>query len=171
MNGRTIRLLLWIVALTGVVGSGCIGEPKTPPRQADRQPNRIVQTAQWGPDTQGVQCRIRPIKRLWRADEPPVFKVDFRNRGKRAFALLDDGSVHAERILVDNRWYSRPWLGAAEGKPKLFGPGDQLEGLSLRLSGEMSLPLGYGSHTIQVAFLFEGLEIVSNSVDIEILSR
>jgi hypothetical protein len=97
--------------------------------------------------------------------------VDFSNQGKRAFAFLDDGSVHAERVLLDNRWYNRPVLGPTGGKPVLLGPGDRLEGLSLYLVRDTALPLGPGPHTIQVAFLLEGLEIVSNSVDFEINSR
>jgi hypothetical protein len=171
MNGKKSCPLIWVLAAIGVVGLGCAEEPTRPAKQANRRPGRVVQTAEWGDSAQGVQCRIRPIKRLWSAGEPAVFRVDFRNQGRRAFALLDNGQIHAERICLNGRWYSRPWLGEAGGKPRMLGPGDELDDLSFQVSAEMSLPLGPGLHTVQAAFLFEGVEVVSNLVDFEIASR
>jgi hypothetical protein len=165
-----IRRLLKIAIVAGLIGAGC-DELKWPVKEAPRQLGPPVQKAQWGPDVEGVQCRIRPIKRLWAANEPLVFRVDFRNRGTRTFGILDDGAIHAERILLDGRWYSRPLLGMTGGKPRMLGPGEHLDGLSLCVSRDMAIPFEPGPHTIQVMFLLEGLEILSNPVDFEIASR
>jgi hypothetical protein len=168
MNTKRRGQLLRIGVLAILAIWGCAEKPDRSVKQFTRQPSHVIQPSQWGPDIEGLQCRIRPIKRLWRAKESLVFRVDFRNQGKRGFAMLDDGSVHAERVLVDGRWYSRPRIGAVGGKPRMLGPGDSLEDLPLSLSQEMAIPLSSGSHTIQVAFLFEGLEVVSNAIDLEI---
>jgi hypothetical protein len=170
MKDRVRRLLRWILAMA-VVGSGCAEETKTPVKRPAGRVAPVEPADQWGPDVQGLQCRMRPIRTAWQAGESLVFRVSLRNGGKRSFALLDDGTVHAERILLDGRWYDRPLLGPVEGKFRLLGPGDQIGDMPLSISKEMALPLGSGLHTMQIAFLLEGLEVVSNSVEFEVAPR
>jgi hypothetical protein len=162
------HFLLLILTLATLVGLGCSRQAK---ESVDLSGTAARAGVAWGPATQGVQCRIRPIKRLWRANETPLFTVDFRNRGKRVFAMPDDGSLHAQGIVLDGRWYSRPNRSVTEGKLRRLGPEDQLADFSLSLSRDLEIPLDPGSHTIKAVFSLEGLEIVSNPVRIEISSQ
>lgn len=132
-------------------------------------PDRLVRAAPtWGPEAEGLQCRLRPTKRLWRAGETVTFKLDLRNRGKRLFAFDASHPVHAERISLDGRWYRRPRPETAAAKVRPLAPGAELADLTLALPQRPRLPLTPGYHAIAVAFVFEGIEVVSNPVNIEI---
>lgn len=123
----------------------------------------------WGPSTQGLQCRLRPARRLWHLPEAPEFKVDLRNEGKRIFAFAASEQVPLHAIGVDGRWYACPRPVTAEGRARPLAPGAEFTGLPVVLTPDMDLPLAAGRHIIEVAFSFEGLEVVSNPVGIEIL--
>lgn len=123
----------------------------------------------WGPEAGGLQCRLRPTKRLWPADEPAVFKLDLRNQGKRVFAFVSSERVPLHRVSLDGRWYRWPSSPVTEGKMWPLAPDVEFPSLSVSLPGPMDLTLTPGRHVIQVTFLFEGVEVVSNPVAIEVL--
>jgi hypothetical protein len=124
----------------------------------------------WGPAAEGLQCRLRPAKRVWSADERPTFKIDLRNRGARIFAFVRSSPLPLHAVSVDGRWYRRPDLRATEGTVWPLAPGVEFTDLAISLPNDMHVPLASGHHLVQVAFLFEGVEVVSNLVAIEILT-
>ncbi len=123
----------------------------------------------WGPNSQGLQCRLRPMKRLWRAGETPAFKIDLRNESKRIFPLAC-APLWPYRILIDDQWRRWPSSGPTGTKIMPFGPGAEFMDLMVNLPKETARLLTKGRHVIKIAFLFEGIEVVSNAVEIEILS-
>jgi hypothetical protein len=144
---------------------GCKRSAKIP----TRPPDRLVRAAPtWGPDTEGLQCRLRPTKRLWTAGETVTFKLDIRNQGKRLFAFDASQPVRAERVSLDGRWCRQPRPETAAAKVQPLAPGAELADLMLALPRTPRLPLTPGYHAVAVAFMFEGIEVVSNSITIEI---
>jgi hypothetical protein len=136
-----------------------------------RQPERLVRAApDWGPQSEGLQCRLRPTKRLWQKGEPLTFKLDLRNQGSRLFAFDVREPVRPSSVAVDGRWYYqlRDETNLATIRP--LAPQADLADLTLIVSPAMDLPLGPGLHTIQVALELEDLTVLSNPVGIEIAS-
>ncbi len=66
--------------------------------------DKDAKTTPWGKAEEGVQLRIRPVQRVWRAGEKPAFKVDARNTGDFDFQLPENGTY--AMIEVDGRWYA-----------------------------------------------------------------
>jgi hypothetical protein len=126
---------------------------------------------EWGPEAAGLQCRLRPVKRVFPAGESPAFKVDLRNRGGRVFAFVKTDQAPLEEFAIDGRW--RPWPDRppTDGKIVAFGPGVEFPDLPLTLPANAQSDLVSGPHVVQVAFSFEGIEVVSNPVEIEIVGR
>lgn len=160
--GHLVSVVL--VALV-LLGPGCKRSVKAPKRQPERLA-RIAPT--WGPQVEGLQCRLRPIKRLWAAGDTVTMKLDIRNQGKRLFAFDAAQPVQADRVLLDGQSYrgSRPTNAAAKVRP--LGPDAEFTDLTLALPGTSHLPLTPGFHEIAVVLTFEGIAVVSNSVNIEI---
>jgi len=162
---RVGNAVVVVLALLVLLSPGCKRSARTPARR----PERLVRAAPtWGPETEGLQCRLRPAKRLWIAGETITFKLDLRNQGKRLFAFDASQPVYADRVLLDGRWYRwpRPEIAAAKIRP--LAPDAEFTDLTLALPQAPWLPLTPGYHDIAVAFAFEGIEVVSHSVDIEI---
>lgn len=131
--------------------------------------DRIVRTtSDWGPQAEGLQCRLRPTKRLWQNGEMPSFRLDLRNHGQRLFAFNVHEPVHPDRVWLDGRWHHRRRDQAVQAKMHPLAAGGELVDLMLAVPAEMGLPLGPGRHTIQVAFDLEDLAVLSNVVVIEI---
>ncbi len=158
-------MILVVLGLLLLAGPGCNRESKAPEQWL--VPARSI-TPTWGAPTEGLQCRIRPTKRLWEPEETILFKLDLRNGGKRVFAVSEP--VRAERIAVDGRWYPWPQGMAGTSKVQPLKPGAELADLSLILPQAGHLPLNSGQHHIQVVLEFEGIEVVSGPVGIEIAS-
>ena len=160
-NQAVLALLLLGVALC----PGCSRQARAPARRADR----LVWTApDWGPATDGVQCRLRPTKRLWQTGETPTFKLDLRNQGKRLFAFDACEPIQPDRVAVDGRWYYRRRDEMRRAKVRPLAPGVEFADLVLIVPVSMALPLGPGRHTIQIALDLEDLTVLSNPVGIEI---
>ncbi|UCD52142.1 MAG: hypothetical protein JSW27_05795 [Phycisphaerales bacterium] len=164
MRKAGYAILVALVLLT-LLGPGCRRSAQTPSRQS-APPVRVALT--WGPEIEGLQCRLRPAKRLWNVDASPTFKLDLRNQGKRLFAFDTSEPVRADRIWLDGRWYRWPddQTGTAQVQP--FAPDTELTDLNLILPQASWLPLTPGYHDVAVAFVFEGLDVVSNRVSIGI---
>jgi hypothetical protein len=126
---------------------------------------------EWGPAASGLQCRLRPIKRVCPAGESPAFKIDLRNQGGRVFAFVQGQQTPLDRFAVDDRWHPWPNRPPTDGRTLAFGPGVEFPDLPATLPGNAQSYLTPGPHVIQVAFSFEGIEVVSNPVEIEIAGR
>ena len=147
--------------------SGCARQTTGPARQPDRR-GWIAPT--WGPSTEGLQCRLRPTKRLWHPPETPTFRVDIRNRGRRTFAFDPSERVPLHAVSLDGRQYPCPSRPARATRLQPLGPDAEFPDLPLRLPEEARLPFTPGRHVIHVTLSFEDLEVVSNPVDIEVLA-
>ena len=159
------NVILVLLVLLVTLGSGCRRSADAPARQRVR----LVRAAPtWGPEAEGVQCRLRSVKRLWTADESITFKLDLRNQGRRLFAFNAAQPIRTDRILWDGRWYRVPRPDTAPAKVRPLAPGSELTDLTLIVPRMARLPLTPGYHEVAVAFIFEGIEVVSNSVGIEI---
>jgi len=154
-----------MLVLAPFLSLGCRRSTETPSRQSAPRV-RIAPT--WGPEIQGLQSRLRPARRLWSVNTRVAFKLDLRNQGKRLFAFDVSEPVQADRIWLDGRWYRWPDTQTATAKVQPFAPDTELADLNLILPRASWLPLTPGYHDIAVAFIFEGLEVVSNRVSIEI---
>lgn len=161
--GHTILLALLLFTLPGL---GCRRSARTLPREPVP---RVRLAPTWGPEIEGLQCCLRPVKRLWSVDASPAFKLDLRNRGKRVFAFDASEPICADRIALDGRWYRWPPAPAAAAKVQPLAPGTELTDLDLILPRASWLDLTPGYHDVAVGLVLEGIEVVSNRVTIEIV--
>lgn len=157
--------ILVVLVLPTLWSLGCRQSTEMQPRQSAP---RVRVAPTWGPEVEGLQCRLRPAKRLWSVDARVAFKLDLRNQGKRLFAFDAYEPVRADRIWLDGQWYRWPDNQTATAKVRPFAPDTELADLNLILPQAAWLPLTPGYHDVAVAFVFEGLEVVSNSVSVEI---
>jgi hypothetical protein len=160
-----VALLLCLLAVGGLGCVGRLAESAIPAKEREV----AFTTLTWGSSSQGLQCRLRPAKRLWRAAETPTFRIDLRNRSERVFALACE-PLRPDRISIDGQWRRWPDSGPEGTKMLPFGSGAELVDMVLSLPRETIRLLAKGRHVIRIAFLFEGIEIVSNSVEIEIVA-
>jgi hypothetical protein len=155
-----------LVALLAVLAGGCARDAQTPGRRTE--PVRWARPG-WGPEAEGLQCRLTPIKRRWQADDSPTLEVDLRNTGQRIFAFRMAEQPPLDRIAINGRWYR--WQEPTGGGTRMWplAPGVEFSDLSVALPQSLHSSLSPGRHRIQVAFVLEGVEVVSNVVMIEIL--
>ncbi|HNY77346.1 MAG: hypothetical protein RBS72_02190 [Sedimentisphaerales bacterium] len=162
---KTAMRAVVIMLLGSLLSGGCSREDRVLAGRTDR----IVRTtSDWGPQAEGLQCRLRPTKRLWQSAETPTFRLDLRNQSRRLFAFDVHEPICPDRVWLDGRWYQRRRDEAARAKMYPLAPGGELADLMLTVPTEMGLPLGPGRHTIQVAFDLEDITVVSNPVEIEV---
>ncbi|HPC94620.1 MAG TPA: hypothetical protein PLU87_06750 [Sedimentisphaerales bacterium] len=157
--------VLRIALLCSLLSSGCSREAGKP---AARTRHAVGTTSDWGIRVEGLQCRLRPTKRLWHSGEMPTFRLDLRNQGRRLFAFNTSEPICPDRVWLDGRWYRRRADEAAVAKIRPLTPGEEMADLMVSMPVEMGLPLAPGRHTIQVAFDIEDLTVVSNPVEIEV---
>lgn len=167
---RTFRHNMWVVLAIAVAGVGCGTRQETAVVKRPMQQRVALTEVTWGPAAEGLQCRLRPIKRLVGDGESPTFKVDLRNQGGRVFTFLPDPRTPLHRFAVDGRWYLWPHR-PTDGRTQAFGPGVEIADMPLTLPADTPSLLAPGWHTVQVAFSFEGIEVVSNPVEIQIVGR
>jgi len=122
----------------------------------------------WGPDAEGLQCRLRPVKRTWPAGELPAFNLDLRNQGTRIFAFVRSPDVPLHEFSVDGRWYRCPNHAPTACRVWPLAPKVEFPDLPVSLPQAICGPLPAGRHTIQVAFALEGVDVISNPVGIEV---
>jgi hypothetical protein len=164
MTGMKYVALL-IVGSSVALGAGCALRM---PGQAGQTEGSTRAAPTWGPVAQGLQCRLRPVKRIWPAGEPPAFKVDLRNQGTRIFAFPRSQDIPLHRFCVDGRWYRWPTSAATETRVWPLAPKVEFPDLPVTLPQTVCGPLRSGRHTIQVAFVLEGIEVISDPVGIEV---
>lgn len=171
MGTRTQCTLVVFIVVAG--GLGCARHVS---RRSDAPRAKAVRRAapaqqEWGPEAAGLLCRLRPIKRIFPAGESPTFKVDLRNHGGRVFAVAKTEQAPLDQFAIDGRWHTWPDRPPTDGKILAFGPGVEFPDLPLTLPASAQPDLMPGPHAVQVAFSFEGVEVVSNAVEIEIVGR
>lgn len=166
MVGIQKRTLL-ILAVSALLVSACSRRYRQPVQKADRlawsQPT-------WGPEAEGLQCRLRPTKRSWPGDAAPTFKLDLRNRGQRLFAYAASEPVPLDRVSIDGRWYKWPASPTTAATMWPLAPGVEFTDLHIALPEQMQSRLTPGPHVIRVAFSFEGVAVVSGPVAIDIVA-
>lgn len=160
---RNASLLLLCLLAAGL---GCQRRAMSPGGPLARGRAEFAAPA-WGAATGGLQCRLRPTKRLWHAGETPTFRVDLRNRGPRVFALTVD-PLRPDRISINDKWHQRLAPDSAGRKVVPFGPASDFADLPWTLPPQAASLLTQGRHTVRIAFVFEGIEVTSNPVEIEI---
>jgi len=166
----TKRTVLLITGTLASLWTGC-ARPTLAPLTPTARPARsdaAWSKPSWGPEAEGLQCRLRPTKRLWLPNEAPSFKVDLRHRGERIFALATSASLPLDRVVVDGREYLAPSQPPPEGRLSPLAPGMELTNRPISLPRSVYTSLGAGPHTIQIVFAFEDVEVVSNRVTIEV---
>ncbi|NLH43780.1 MAG: hypothetical protein GX448_18225 [Planctomycetes bacterium] len=168
MKTRSCAILVALVVVSG--GIGCSRHVAVV--RKSRPVHRVAQPqAEWGPLAGGLQCRLRPVKRAYPPGESPAFKVDLSNRGSRVFAFIQSEQAPLDRFAIDGRWKPWPSRPPTDGKTLALGPGVEFTELPAVLPADAQSSLTAGPHTIQVAFSFEGIEVVSNPVEIEIIGQ
>jgi hypothetical protein len=109
------------------------------------------------------------VKRRWPAAESPTFEINVRNRGQRIFAFPVGDDAPLDRIAINGRWYRWPRPAGEGMKMWPLAPGVEFKSLSATLPETLRSSISTGRHTVQVAFVFEGVEVLSNVVIIELL--
>src|SRR5689334_6032488 len=93
---RNIRVALLLVAVATVVGGGGLDfQGRAQEGQGTAKRGASVPKAEhtgqapepakdgWSKAVEGLQCRLRADKAVWKAGEVPKFRLDVRNQGKR----------------------------------------------------------------------------------------
>ena len=155
---------LMILLFTLLAGYGC----RAPSAKPIALEKAAWQEPSWGEAAEGLQCRLRPDKRIWQVGERPSFKMDIRNRGKRIFALFPSHQLQVCRIQFDGKWHQWPEPVMINSIVWPLTPGAQFAGIDITLQEQFKLNLTPGKHIIRIAFSLEGIEVVSNPVGIEI---
>jgi hypothetical protein len=128
----------------------------------------------WGVEVEGLQCRLRANKPVWRNGEAPAFKLDVRNQGKRDLQI--HMAADACEVELDGTWYR--WQGPVSIISGTWSAGrryDDFEvpiSLGKRWTEKLGKPMdvAQGKHTVRVAYLTLDRErpvrAVSNAVEI-----
>jgi len=124
----------------------------------------------WGEVDEGLQCRLRPDKRVWQTGETPTFKIDIKNNGRRMFAFPPSHIQQICRIQFDGKWYHWPNPIMIDGSLWPLAPGVQFDDIPIALHEQFGIKITPGRHIIHVAFSLEGVQVVSNSVSIKVLA-
>ena len=159
---------IFALMMVAATGTGC-ARHETMIRTQTHKTIAAPAETQWGPLAEGLQCRLRPNKRVCPVGESPAFHVDLGNHGRRVFAFLRGDQAPVRRFAIDGQW--RPWPGPAptDGKVQALSPGAEILDLPATLPADARTLLTPGRHVVQLALSFEGVEVVSNSVEIEVV--
>jgi hypothetical protein len=168
------RILVALVVVAGGLSCARHASRASVAQKPKPTQRKVIQRAtpaqlEWGPAASGLQCRLRPIKRVCPAGESPAFKADLRNQGGRVFAFLQGQQAPLDRFAIDGCWHPWPARPSVAARTLALGPGVEFPDLPATFPPNAQSYLTPGPHTIQVAFLFEGIEVVSNPVEIEII--
>jgi hypothetical protein len=125
----------------------------------------------WGPPNEGLQCRLRAVRRTWQPGEIPVFKANIRNHGKRTFPFLTAHQQQLCAVEFDGTWHHWPAPVVIDSAVWHLEPGTQLDDITISLHEKLQIDVTAGRHIVRAAFTLEGVRVVSNPVGIEALPR
>ena len=125
----------------------------------------------WGEADEGLQCRLRPDKRIWHTGETLTFKIDIKNHGQRMFAFPSSQVQQICKIQFDGKWYRWPSPVTIDGSIWPLASGVQFEDIPIALHKQFGIKITPGRHVVRVALVLEGVQVVSNPVGIKILPR
>lgn len=170
---ETLRRDILVLLALLMVGAGCRHRHRTPtvyrPVVIQLQRPATPAAVTWGPAAEGLQCRLRPVRRACPAGESPAFRVDLRNSGGRVFAFVRGDQAPLHQYCIDGRWLRWPERPPTDGKVQPLGPGVEVSDMPVVFPADARPLLTSGRHLIQIAFSFEGIDVVSEPVDIEII--
>jgi len=155
-----------LAALLLVAGSGCSQHTAVVRRQTPPTPSG---EPTWGEAAEGLQCRLRSSKHVYAPGENPTFAIDLRNRGGRIFAFRAGEEAPVSRFSIDGRWRRWPEKPRKDGRIRALGPGVEIADMAATLPKDARSLLTPGRHVVRLAFSFEGIDVVSNTVEIEIV--
>ncbi len=131
----------------------------------------------WGEAVEGLRCRLRVDRRIWKAGEVPELLADAENQGGKRFQIC----LAEREISINGAWYDTREIGA----PVLqFLPGQRHNDIEIRLNGPLykkgsdeHIALSSGKNTIQVTFIADPIDkdsggrarFTSNPVEVVIL--
>ncbi|NQU20499.1 MAG: HEAT repeat domain-containing protein [Candidatus Nealsonbacteria bacterium] len=109
----------------------------------------------WGQAVEGIQCRLRADKHVWRNGENPTFEVDMRNKGVRG---LNTSLIASLAVEVDGEVFApRAWFHLGIIRVSPFGPGAEYTiGISrsdFTSTDKRAQDLAPGKHTVRVVLL------------------
>jgi hypothetical protein len=146
------------------------------PDARDGEPKPAGAEAPWGKAVEGVQCRLRADKSVWRPGEVPTFKAEIRNRGTRSLRVA--ASQEGGTLVLDGKTYHWPGFQFVEALPLHPGSGyDVPISLVNTWFGGRPATLAPGAHKLSVQFQCLGVGkqsdklvalVESNTVEFEI---
>jgi WD40 repeat protein len=146
------------------------------PETRDQEPEAGREETPWGKAVEGVQCRLRADKSVWRPGEVPTFSAEIRNRGTRTLRIA--ASQEGCELVLDGKSYHWPGFQFVEMLP--LHPGS---GYDVRISVPKTwfhggpATLTPGEHKLSVRFQCLGVGdqseklvalVESNTVEFEI---
>jgi len=163
---RSLQHSILVALLVAALGNGCSRPASIAPKRVQVA---VPTQADWGQAAEGLQCRARPARHTYSAGESPAFTVDLRNGGSRIFAFRSGEQAPLSRYSIDGHW--RPWPGypPRDGKVQALRPGVEVRDMVATLPQEAHFLLTPGRHVVQVAFTFEGVDVVSDLIEIAII--
>lgn len=162
---RSIYVMTLLLAF--VTGQGC----KTPLGELiASQDSYAWSEPTWGEAAEGLQCRLRPDKRIWQTGETPTFKIDVKNHGQRMFAFPQSHIQQICRIQFDGKWYRWPSPVMIDSAVWPLASGVQFDDIPITLHEQFGISITPGRHVVRVALVLEGVQVVSNPVGIKILA-
>jgi hypothetical protein len=150
------------------IGLGSAQDPKEPPGKPDPR-------GPWGEAVEGLQCRLRADKAVWKVDEVPGFRLEVRNQGKRDLVIHMAQAVC--KLEFDGVWFD--WMGPVSIPAGTWPAGRRYEDFEVRVtleerwvSGNKPIALKPGKHKVRVAYVTldrkQPVRAVSNAVEIRI---
>jgi hypothetical protein len=129
----------------------------------------------WSEAVEGLQCRLRAEKGVWKAKEVPAVRFEVRNQGKRELEI--HMAAPACEVEFDGAWYK--WSGPVSILSGTWPAGRQYDDFEIRVtleplwqSGAKAIKLTPGKHKIRVAYVSmdrkDPVRVVSNAVEIQI---
>lgn len=163
-----MRAAIALATLMLGVGIGLAQDRKEPPTKPDAR-------APWSDAVDGLQCRLRADRAVWKVGEIPVFRLEVRDQGKRD--LVIHMAQDACKFELDGAWFD--WMGPVSIIAGTWPAGRQYDDFEVRVtlesrwvSGGKPIGLKPGKHKVRVAYVTldreKPVRVVSNAVEIQI---
>jgi hypothetical protein len=129
----------------------------------------------WSEAVEGLQCRLRADRAVWKVGELPTFRLDVRDLGKRDLEM--HAAQAACKLEIDGAWFD--WQGPVSILGGTWPAGREYEDFEVRVTlearwerGNKPIELKPGKHKVRVAYVTldrkQPVRVVSNAVEIQI---